>query len=103
MNNGTAYLLFILIAIVFFFLGAWFYRFVLWYPRGRKSVTGAKSLVGKNGTVVRDNGTILVVRVDGVNWNAKYNGNERPSVGSVVRIKDVNGLNLIVESGNSGN
>ncbi|MGP6239155.1 NfeD family protein [Cuniculiplasma sp. SKW4] len=103
MNNTTAYLLFVLIAIVFFFLGAWFYRFVLWYPRGRKSVTGAKSLVGKDATVVRDNGTVLVVRVDGVNWNAKYNGTNRPQVGSVLKIKDVSGLYLILEENSSGN
>ena len=76
---------------------------VSWYPRGGKPVTGTKSLIGKVGQIVRDNGTNMVVRVDGQNWNAKYTGNDRPDVGENVIIKDVMGLNLLVEEIKDGN
>ncbi|MHB1440599.1 MAG: NfeD family protein [Cuniculiplasma sp.] len=86
-----------LAAIGFFFLGAWFYQVVSWYPRGGKPVTGTKSLIGKVGQIVRDNGTNMVVRVDGQNWNAKFNGSKRPEVGERVRVVAIKGLNLMVE------
>ncbi len=102
-SNAVYYLSLLLAAIGFFFLGAWFYQVVSWYPRGGKPVTGAKSLIGKTGQIVRDNGTNMVVRVDGQNWNAKYVGEQRPEVGDRVSIKDVNGLNLLVEEIKDGN
>jgi membrane protein implicated in regulation of membrane protease activity len=102
-GNDLFYVSILLVAISFFFLGAWFYRFTLWYPRGGRSVTGTKNLIGKVGQIVRDNGTNMVVRVDGQNWNAKHEGNERPNVGDKVYIKSVNGLNLLVEEIKDGN
>ncbi len=96
-SQGIFYITIVLVAIVFFFLGAWFYRLVLWYPRGGKSVTGTKNLIGKVGQIIRDNGTNMVVRVDGQNWNAKFKGNKRPDVGDYVYIREVSGLNLTVE------
>ncbi|EQB69622.1 MAG: hypothetical protein M1323_04120 [Candidatus Thermoplasmatota archaeon] len=102
-SDDLFYISILLVAIVFFFLGAWFYRLVLWYPRGGRAVTGTKSMIGKIGQVVRDNGTNMVVRVDGQNWNAKYVGEHRPEVGDRVSIKDVNGLNLLVEEIKDGN
>lgn len=90
----------LLAAIGFFFLGAWFYQIVSWFPRGGKSVTGTKSLIGQVGQIVRDNGTNMIVRVDGQNWNAKYLGIDRPSVGEKVKIISVKGLSLIIEPQN---
>ncbi len=96
-SNTVYYLSLLLAAIGFFFLGAWFYQVVSWYPRGGKPVTGAKSLIGKTGQIVRDNGTNMVVRVDGQNWNAKYSGNIRPAVGEKVKVLAIRGLNLLIE------
>ncbi len=102
-SNGVFYVSVLLVAIGFFFLGSWFYRFILWYPRGGKAVTGTKALIGKTGQIVRDNGTNMAVRVDGQNWNAKYAGGIRPEVGESVIVKAVNGLNLLVEDAKNGN
>ena len=96
-SNTVYYLSLLLAAIGFFFLGAWFYQVVSWYPRGGKPVTGAKSLIGKTGQIVRDNGTNMVVRVDGQNWNAKYSGNIRHAVGEKVKVLAIRGLNLLIE------
>ena len=46
----------ILVAVVFFFFGAWFYRLILWYPRGRKPLTGSHTLLGKEGASFHFNG-----------------------------------------------
>lgn len=97
-SQGIYYLSLILVAVLSFFFGAWFYRFALWYPRGRKSITGTSSMIGKYGKIIRDNGTVLIVNVDGVNWSAKYSGIRKPSVGDSVKIIDVKGLNITVES-----
>lgn len=102
-SQGIYYLSLILIAVIFFFLGAWFYRFALWYPRGRKAITGTSSLIGKYGKVIRDNGTVLIVNVDGVNWSAKFTGSRKPSVGDSVKVIDVKGLNITVEGESIGN
>ena len=90
----------LLAAIGFFFLGAWFYQIVSWFPRGGKSVTGTKSLIGQIGQIVRDNGTNMIVRVDGQNWNAKYQSVDRPPVGAKVKIISVKGLSLVIEPKN---
>ena len=97
-SQGIYYLTLILVAVVFFFLGAWFYRFVLWYPRGRRAITGTSSMIGKYGKIIGDNGTVLIVNVDGVNWSARYRGSRKPSVGDSVKIIDVRGLSITVES-----
>jgi Membrane-bound serine protease (ClpP class) len=97
------YLSLVLVAIVFFFLGVWFYRLILWYPRGGKSVTGSKMLIGKVGQVISDNGSNNVVRVDGQNWNAKNMGQNKLEVGDKVVVKQVSGLYLIVEKVSNGN
>jgi membrane protein implicated in regulation of membrane protease activity len=96
-SNIVYYLCILLAAIGFFFLGAWFYQIISWFPRGGKPVTGTRSLIGKIGQVVRDNGTNMVVRVDGQNWNAKYQGADRPYVGAKVKIISVRGLSLMIE------
>ena len=49
-SQGTFDATIILVAIVFFFLGAWLYRLLLWYPRGRKPLTGSHTLNG-DGTI----------------------------------------------------
>jgi membrane protein implicated in regulation of membrane protease activity len=87
----------LLAAIGFFFIGAWFYRIISWYPRGGKPVAGTKSLKGKVGQVVRDNGTLMIVSVDGQNWNVKIQNGIRPGVGTQVKIIAIKGFSLIVE------
>ncbi|MGP6220845.1 NfeD family protein [Caldiplasma sukawensis] len=102
-SNTLYYLSLILFAIVFFFFGAWFYRLYLWYPRGRKGVTGINSLIGKTGTIVSDNGTMLSVRVDGQYWTAIRPSDENIKVGDTVVVKGVRGLRLIIEVVTNGN
>ncbi len=97
------YISLILVAIVFFFIGAWFYRLLLWYPRGGRSVTGTKSMLGKTGQIVSNNGTTSVVRVDGQNWNASNINTEKLEVGDMVIVRQVKGLYLSVEKVKNGN
>jgi membrane-bound ClpP family serine protease len=86
----------ILVAVVFFFFGAWFYRLILWYPRGRKPLTGSHTLLGKEGKVVNDNGNMITVNVDGVNWSARIEHGEKVTVGDTVIVTAVSGLRITV-------
>lgn len=102
-SQSIFYISLILVAIVFFFIGAWFYRLILWYPKGGTKVTGNKAIIGKTGQIVSNNGYVCVVRVDGQNWNAKNSGKEGLEVGDRVVVKQVNGLSLAVEKVKDGN
>jgi NfeD-like. len=42
----------------------------------------------------------MIVRVDGQNWNAKYQSVDRPPVGAKVKIISVKGLSLVIEPQN---
>ncbi|MCL4350202.1 MAG: NfeD family protein [Candidatus Thermoplasmatota archaeon] len=95
-SQGTFDATIILVAIVFFFLGAWLYRLLLWYPRGRKPLTGSHSLIGKEGRVIADNGHVVTVSVDGVNWTAHTEFGEKIIVGDTVVVTAVSGLRITV-------
>ena len=105
MNNGTVYALLLLDTILSFFFGVWFYRLLIWYPRGGRVFTGAKSMVGKSGTVIKNDPTFGMVKIDGQTWRAVFMGNTDYKVGDTVIVKDVSGLKVkvIKECEKSGN
>ncbi len=104
-QNGTVYALLLLDTVLSFFFGVWFYRLLIWYPRGGRVFTGANSMVGKPATVVKNDRAFGMVRIDGQTWRAVFPDDEEFNVGDNVTVKKVSGLKVTVtkKDGKNGN
>ena len=67
----------------------------------RTTRTNADRVVGKEALVTKDIDNTLAkgeVQVDGVSWSARSSGNTNIPAGSRVRVKEIQGVKLIVEA-----
>ncbi len=67
----------------------------------RTTRTNADRVVGKEALVTKDIDNTLAqgqVQVDGVSWSARSYGSDRIPAGTKVRIKEIQGVKLIVET-----
>ncbi|MHB8361501.1 MAG: NfeD family protein [Thermoplasmataceae archaeon] len=95
-QNGTVYALLLLDTVLSFFFGVWFYRLLIWYPRGGRVFTGAKSMIGKTGIVIKNDPTYSIVKIDGQTWRAQFLDNQEYNVSDTVVVKSVSGLKVKV-------
>ncbi len=88
-------LAFLVVAVGFFFFGAWFGRFFTRYPFGQQSVTGKEGMLSKVATVEQKVSDHYQVRIDSQIWRAYCT--EPLSIGERVVVTDINGNKLTVE------
>jgi membrane protein implicated in regulation of membrane protease activity len=93
--NLILILAFLVVAVGFFFFGAWFGRFFTRYPFGQKSVTGKEGMLSKVATVEKKVSDHYEVRIDSQVWRAYC---DKPlNAGEKVVVTDINGNKLTVE------
>ncbi len=88
----------ILPAVLFFVAIGLFIGLVLLKDRKRQPVSGVHAMVGQKGTVVERSGDQeYMVLVEGEYWRARMAGGEPLPLGSPVIVKQVQGLELVVD------
>ncbi len=87
-----------LVAVISFFIGAWFSRFYLRHPFRRPMATGPTSMIGKTGqikTVLKD--SIYEISIDSQIWRAvPVNTEDRFSKGETAYVRDIKNITLYI-------
>jgi membrane-bound ClpP family serine protease len=84
--------------MVVFFFGFWLGRVMARWKLIRGPMTGKESMIGKIGVIVRNQKSYTEARVDSQLWRVKSVKPESLNPGTEVRITDIEGNSLIVES-----
>ncbi|MCL4438390.1 MAG: NfeD family protein [Candidatus Thermoplasmatota archaeon] len=84
--------------MVAFAFGFWLGRLMARWKLIRGPMTGKESMIGKIGVIVRNQKSYTEARVDSQLWRVKSVKPESLNPGTEVRITDIEGNSLIVES-----
>ncbi|MEM0155811.1 MAG: NfeD family protein [Thermoplasmataceae archaeon] len=95
-SNTTFDLTIILVAILFFFIGAWLGRLFVRYPFGHGPYTGKESMVGELAVVKTVKNDEYEISYDSQIWSAIPSEADTFSVDEKVKIIGNKGLKLII-------
>ncbi len=98
MPTQEIYIIIFLVAVIFFFIGAWFSRFYLRHPFRRPMATGPTSMIGKTGqikTLSKDN--VYEISIDSQIWRAvPVDPEDKFSKGETAYVKDIKNITLYI-------
>ncbi|KJE49503.1 MULTISPECIES: NfeD family protein [Acidiplasma] len=98
MNSQEYYITIFLVAVIFFFIGAWFSRFWLRHPFRRPIATGPDALIGKTGEIknVLKNNT-YEISIDSQIWRAvPVNPEDTFKKGEMAYVKAIKNLTVYI-------